>query len=256
MRSNYKPITGTQFIGQHVIYEAVCASTNTLALTRLYQEALPEGTVFITNHQHQGRGQRNHTWYSAPYQNLTFSVVLYPTFLKAQQSFSLNIITTLALCEVLADYLPKGVAIKWPNDVYYQHRKLSGVLIENIVAQQRLKASVVGIGLNINQLQFNSEWPTSLSKICGTRFSLPCILSKLLIKLEHNYVKMSMQGMATLQAHYLQRMYWIHEGRTFQDKTGTFQGKISGIDMSGRLTIERSANLVSHYRPQELTFIA
>ena len=110
------PLPNTQFIGQHILHQAICASTNDVAAQRLVQGALPEGTVIITDHQYQGRGQRGRVWHSQPYQNLTFSVVLYPTFLGASQGFALNIITALALHQVLVAYAPRALAIKWPND--------------------------------------------------------------------------------------------------------------------------------------------
>lgn len=250
------PPHSTQFIGQHIIYEAICASTNTLADQCLRNKALPEGTVVITDHQYQGRGQRGNAWYSEPYKNLTFSVVLYPTFLAPSQSFALNIVTTLALLRVLSAYVPNDLTTKWPNDIYFQDQKLSGVLIENVVESQQLKSSVIGIGLNVNQEHFHEERPTSLVRVCGRTLDLQSVLVQLLAALERVYLQLQAQGMAPLQAAYLKNMYWIHETHTFQDATGRFQGKIRGINAVGQLVIERTAGTLKPYNLQEISFVA
>lgn len=252
----HTPPPHTQFIGQHIIYEATCASTNTLAAHCLREEKLPAGTVVITDHQYQGRGQRGHHWYSEPCKNLTFSVVLYPTFLAASQSFSLNIITTLALHQALSGYVPHDLAIKWPNDIYFQDHKLSGVLIESTVERRQIKIAVVGIGLNVNQTYFNIKSTTSLAHICGRSFDLQSILAELLVALERNYSQLQMQGIERLQVAYLEHMYWIDEIHTFQDTLHKFQGKIRGIDAMGRLAIELSTGALKYYDIKEVTFVA
>lgn len=252
----YTPPPRIQFIGQHIIYEVTCASTNTLAGQYLQKEELPAGTVVITDHQYQGRGQRGNVWYSAPHKNLTFSVVLYPTFLAVPQSFSLNIITALALHQVLSAFVPNDLTAKWPNDIYYQDQKLSGVLIENVVEKQQLKVAVIGIGLNVNQEHFNEQGATSLARICGRTFDLQQVLVLLLAALEHSYLQLQTQDVAPLRAAYLKNMYWIHEAHTFQDATHKFLGKIRGIDAIGRLVIEHTDSTLKCYDFQEVTFVA
>ncbi len=246
----------THFIGQRIIYKVVCASTNSLATQCLGKTDLPEGVVVITDHQHQGRGQGGHVWHSEPNQNLTFSVVLYPTFLSARQGFALNIIITLAIQHVLALYIPSELRIKWPNDIYYQDKKLGGVLIENVVQNRRLKASVIGIGLNVNQVCFTFQGPTSLSLICQRTFSLQQLFAQILAKLERYYLQLRAQDIASLKAAYLKDMYWIHEVHTFQDATHTFPGVIKGVDTAGKLIIEYAEGTSKHYNTQEVKFIA
>jgi BirA family transcriptional regulator, biotin operon repressor / biotin---[acetyl-CoA-carboxylase] ligase len=256
IKLKYTPLPYTQFIGQRIVYEAVCASTNSLAVQCLDKTNLPAGTVVITDHQYQGRGQRGHVWHSEPNKNLTFSVVLYPTFLAAQQSFALNIITTLAIQHVLALYIPNGLSIKWPNDIYYQDKKLGGILIENMLEKHKLKTSIIGIGLNVNQVRFTLPAATSLSLVCQLTFSLQQLLAQILARLEDNYLQLQAQGIAPLQAAYLEHMYWIDEIHVFQDATHTFQGKIKGIDAVGKLMIEQADGTSKHHSTQEVTFIA
>ena len=239
-----------------MIYEAVCASTNSWAAQCLDPKKAPDGTVVITDHQYQGRGQRSRVWYSEPHKNLTFSVILYPTFLVPQQSFALNIIVTLAIQQVLSSYIPHGLCIKWPNDIYYQDQKLGGVLIENTLLKRILKTSIIGIGLNVNQLSFPLPKPTSLSLICQRPFSLQQLLEQLLVSLESNYLQLQKQGITALREAYLQNMHWLHEVHTFQDADHIFRGTIQGINGIGQLVVEHMDNTLKCYNVQELTFIA
>ncbi len=238
------------------MYEAACASTNTWATQYLLRQAMPEGTVFITDRQYQGKGQRGNNWYSEPYRNLTFSVVLYPTFLSAMQSFSLNIISALALRQSLSAFVANHLTNKWPNDIYYQDQKISGVLIENIVERQQLRASVIGIGLNVNQVHFHEKGPTSLAQICGRTFDLQPILSQLLTKLEHNYLQLQAQGVIPLEEAYTNGMYWIHEPHIFRDAKSQFQGKIRGINAIGQLVMEHADGALRVYNAREIAFVA
>jgi len=247
--------------GKEVIYKAVCSSTNTLALQLLYTNTskVPEGTVVITDHQYKGRGQRGNVWTSEPYKNLTLSLIIRPTFLALQESFVLNIITALAIEQVLASYIPSSLAIKWPNDIYYHDQKLGGILIENLVVGRSISATVIGIGLNVNQTSFASLKPTSLALVCKRTFDLNSLLASLLDVLETNYIQLKEQGIASLQEAYLEKLYWIHEPHTFQDQTQTFQGIIRGIDAIGRLMVEQTAEgrgIIKHYGCQEIAFIA
>ncbi len=193
---------------------------------------------------------------SAPYKNLTFSVIIYPRFLTATQSFSLNIVTSLALYQVVARYLPDQLAIKWPNDLYCGDKKLSGVLIENVVMQKHLKASVVGIGLNVNQTNFHSEGPTSLAHECGSDFDLQQVLDQLLVALECNYLQLQAGWLEQLSATYLKNMYWLDDLHTFRDATHSFSGKIRGIDAWGRLIIELATGELKYYDAKKVSFVA
>lgn len=242
------------FIGQHVIYKAHCASTNTWALKLLQKQTVPAGTVVITDHQSQGRGQQGQHWYSEPGKNLTFSIVLYPTFLAATQTFSLNIVTTLALYQVLSTYIPHALAIKWPNDIYYQDKKLSGLLIENRVVQGHIKSSVVGIGLNVNQINFEIAGATSLQQVCGQYFDLQLVLQELLTAMTSYYHQL--QCGKNLQSAYLAKLYWLNDVHIFQDAHGRFKGIIRDVDVAGRLIVEHVSGLRRCYATKELVFIA
>jgi BirA family biotin operon repressor/biotin-[acetyl-CoA-carboxylase] ligase len=244
------------FVGEKIIYKATCGSTNTEAMDLLLTKNVPEGTVIITDNQISGRGQRANTWASEPYKNLTFSLILYPTWLTIPNSFSLNIFTAIGIYKILNTYIPNGLFVKWPNDIYYQNKKIGGVLIENLINHNKIRASVIGIGLNINQKKFSLPNVSSLSLICGNEISLSPLLTQLIHAIQSEYNRLIQGGRESLQQDYLKTLYWVHEQRTFQDKTGYFQGAIQGVDNIGRLVIENEDKELKYYNCKEVSFIS
>jgi BirA family transcriptional regulator, biotin operon repressor / biotin---[acetyl-CoA-carboxylase] ligase len=244
------------FKGEKIIYYATCSSTNSVAMNLVSTSPVPEGTIVITDCQVQGRGQRGNTWISEPYQNLTFSLILYPSWLGVEDSFQLNMVTTLGIYHTLTTCITQGLSIKWPNDIYFQDQKVGGILIESIVSKDKLRVAVVGIGLNVNQTNFNNfAHATSLSLICGYKFNLSSLLLQLTNNIQRQYDRLHQDGKNDLQKDYLQYLYGLHEIKTFRDQEGIFQGMIEGVDEQGRLVIDRAPQERRHYNNQEIALI-
>lgn len=140
-------------------------STNTQAAREMANAA--EGTVWIADFQTAGRGQRGNKWESKPAENLTFSILFKPTFLSPAQQFAISEVTALGVCRYLCS---KGLPaqIKWPNDIYIGNKKICGMLIEHSISGDKLSASIIGIGLNLNQREFMSDAPNPTSLLLET----------------------------------------------------------------------------------------
>lgn len=233
----YKIPANTLFIGKKLIFMPECHSTNSQALELCQQSHAPEGTLVITDRQTAGRGQRGNTWESHPGMNLTFSVILKPTFLAIKDQFLLSMITSLAIRDCLAAMCSDPVFIKWPNDILIKQSKICGTLIENQLIGEQFSYAVVGIGLNINQQQFNIPMATSLSLIVGKDFDLQDILEGLLSHLESRYLQLRQGRAQDLKEDYLKHLYRLNEHHTFQSGDDQFWGKILGIDDQGRLRV-------------------
>ncbi len=235
----YKIPANTLFIGKTSVFMPECHSTNTLALELCQQPTPPaDGSVIITENQTSGRGQRGNSWTTEPGMNLTFSVILRPSFLPITSQFYLNVFSALAISDYLVDRACKTVHIKWPNDIYADEKKIAGVLIENQVMGNQITHCVLGIGLNINQRAFSIESITSLTLATGLGYNLPSEFEHLLTFLESRYLQLRQTNMQTLMAEYLGRLYWLNEEHTFQTAPlGQFKGTISGVDSTGRLKI-------------------
>ena len=165
---------------------AIDSSNN--EIKRLYQKKLhTNGLVVWVKNQTAGRGQGNKKWVSQPGKNLTFSVFLSGQNLSFSSHISLNLITSLSVKKVLTSYGIKNIFIKWPNDILSVDKKISGILIENLYKGKRLMGSIVGIGINVNQVTFPKNLNVSSMKIImGEAFVLRDVLHSFLEILNKN----------------------------------------------------------------------
>ena len=144
-------------------------------------------SVISARSQTAGRGQRGNIWLSEPDKNLTFSIVVkYEgglfSHMSAAEQIIITEITSLTIVELLSNY---GIdaKIKWPNDIYVNDKKICGILIEHSVCKASLVHSIIGVGLNVNQLDFDKSLanPTSiLLEKGGEELHLPLLLDELL----------------------------------------------------------------------------
>jgi BirA family biotin operon repressor/biotin-[acetyl-CoA-carboxylase] ligase len=153
-------------------------STNT-AMALMGDEAV-HATVLRAVTQSAGRGQRGNSWESEPGKNLTFSICLRPQHIPARTQFELSMAVSLGVVHALDAFIdPKRVKIKWPNDIYVDDLKIAGILIENSIDGTVIRRSIVGIGLNINQLTFVSDAPNpvSLAALTDRTYDLDAMLT-------------------------------------------------------------------------------
>lgn len=142
-----------------------CRSTNAEAAAGA--ASLDHGDVIATREQTAGRGQRGNSWEAEPGRNLTFSMLLRPTALLPSRQFEISMAVSLAIVGVLDRHLPVGMKakIKWPNDIYVGDRKICGILIEHSLLGTSIEHTVVGVGVNVNQLRFESDAPNPVSLV-------------------------------------------------------------------------------------------
>ena len=237
----YKILAKTLFVGKKLVFLPSCHSTNEVASQMLKDEKLPEGTIIITNNQTAGKGQRGNSWEAQPEKNLTFSMILRPEFLQASQQFELNMAVSLGILDFLKQY-KQGFMVKWPNDIYYREQKIAGILIQNNLKTRNLETSIVGIGLNINQVVFSNPKAISLKLAASTELPLQEALEQLGAFLESRYIQLKKGDIGALKNEYLNLMLGFCEDRLFEADE-IFNGKITGIDKDGRLEIETSKGL-------------
>ncbi len=241
----YKIPANTLFIGQNQVFVPQCHSTNSLAAELMRNKDLAEGTVVITDDQTAGRGQRGNSWESEPSMNLTFSIILKPSFLPASDQFFLTMVVSLALREFLALRIPEGAKIKWPNDILVGDCKICGILIENLLRVDTIQHSIVGIGLNVNQKSFSMTGPTSMSLVAGYHFDRALELNLLLEMLEGYYLKLRSGKKELLKQEYLEHLYWNGEPHQFRLKDEEFNGVILGVEDNGRLIMLHKGEKIS-----------
>lgn len=220
------------------MYVTKTNSTNTLLSERLQTENLPDGYTVYTYHQTQGRGQRGNTWESEPGQNLLFSTLIVPNHLQASKQFIISQIVALALKKVLDTYT-QGISIKWPNDIYWNDKKIAGILIENTLAGAEVVSSIIGVGLNVNQLQFvsNAPNPVSLAQITGRSYNQKTILTEIRHALDELKISMYSEPQFIAQ-NYMLALYRAANFYTYQTATETFEARIADVQSDGKLILE------------------
>jgi BirA family transcriptional regulator, biotin operon repressor / biotin---[acetyl-CoA-carboxylase] ligase len=241
-------------MGKNLVYVPECHSTNTLASELCQLTSAMEGTIVITDNQTKGRGQRGNSWLSDPHKNLTFSLIVLPTFLRPIDQFNLTIAISLALRDFLTHRISGDINIKWPNDILINGKKVCGILIENTLSRDTIHYSIVGIGLNVNQDSFLLETATSMKAIALHDFNLSDEWSLLCEFLERRYLQLRAGRIEELKSDYLSCLFGKGELRRFIDATGETQGVIEGIDQQGKLLIDTQAGIKT-YDLKEIRFI-
>ena len=205
-----------------------------------------EGTVIITDNQTAGRGQRGNSWEAISGENLTFSLILKPNFLKASDQFQLNVAISMGVFDFLSEFIDENLKVKWSNDIYFGDKKMGGILIENSLQGYQIGHSIIGIGLNINQTKFSNEGATSLRNVTQNplKYDLSELLKKLLENIEINYLKIKNNDYELLKIKYLSNLYRFEEHHYFRRNGRQFLGQIIGIDKTGKLGIETDGNVI------------
>ncbi|MEJ6712263.1 MAG: biotin--[acetyl-CoA-carboxylase] ligase, partial [Flavobacteriales bacterium] len=230
----------TLFIGKKYYSFQELPSTNTWLMESLVARKLPEGTLVLADHQTEGKGQFGAIWSSEPSSSLTFSILLKPIFLPISNTYDISICIALAIHDCLNELRP-GFKIKWPNDIYFENKKVAGILIENQIHKSSCEHSVVGIGLNVNQTEFfKLPKATSLKQIIGVNFPVQNLLDRLCETIEARYLQLRANMYPSLLKSYLEHMYWFNEIHTFQTDALQFNASIIGVLRNGRLLLKFS----------------
>lgn len=253
----YKIHPKTLFVGQISQYLPSCQSTNDEASALIAHPTAPlEGTLVVTRQQTAGRGQRGNVWEAQPDQNLTFSLILKPSFLTATEQFWLNMAISLGIYDTLRPLIGDELRIKWPNDIYVGNQKLGGILIENTLQGYTIAWSVVGIGLNINQTEFQYPTATSLQQhaFLPNGYDLPGLLEQLCLTIEQRYLQLRSGERDALKINYLQTLYRYQETQRFESAGRSFEGVIMGVDETGHLAITENGR-VHYFGFKEVAFL-
>ena len=235
-------------------------STNRYLAQLCDREPVSEYTTVRADYQTAGKGQRGNTWESERGKNLLFSFVLYPTFLEARRQFLLSQLTALAVKEAL-ELWTDDIRIKWPNDIYWNEKKICGLLIENELSAEGIARSIIGIGLNINQEIFHSDAPNpvSLRQITGLEENPMEVLTYILTYTRRFYEDLRQDedgSMASLIARQYDFALFRREGwHPYEDATGCFMARLLRVEEDGRYILQDEAGKERGYLFKEVQYI-
>ncbi|MEY3198726.1 MAG: hypothetical protein RJA13_684, partial [Bacteroidota bacterium] len=148
--------------------------------------------------------------------------------------------------------------IKWPNDIFVGHRKIAGILIENAIVDGQISHSILGIGLNVNQMDFKDLTATSVKLEKMTFYAVEDFLFQLIFVLNKYWELLKNGNLKSLRSIYLDNLYLLEQEATFEDENGIFNGTIQGISEVGLLTIRKIVNgetILRNYDLKEVRFI-
>ncbi|MBK6962374.1 MAG: biotin--[acetyl-CoA-carboxylase] ligase [Bacteroidales bacterium] len=233
-------------------------STNQFVLNLIKTRPLGEGSIVYTQSQTQGKGQGNNRWESEPGKNLTATIVLYPDFLKPEHQFMLTKVVSMSVCSLLDNYsLPARAMIKWPNDIYVNHNKIAGILINNEISGNTISMTIAGLGLNINQESFSKNAPgaISLKMLTGNEFDLNMILTEWHSNMEQWYKKLMDADFNSLDAAYLERLYCLNQPAEYIIRGEKMEATILGLAEYGMLLLNDNNGRQFKCGLQEVVFV-
>jgi len=239
-------------IGRKIIRLESVDSTNNYIANLLKEGKLENGTVILADEQFAGRGQRNAEWLTEPGENLTFSCFLDNVNLSVQNQFYLTCIVSISLVKLLAK-LGLQAKIKWPNDIYINHKKIAGVLIENQLSTSSIKNAIIGIGLNLNQIEFEGLNATSTLSETGSRKTPMEVLYLFIEIFNSNWRNFSERMLPEIKSAYLENLFQLNELKNYEDQYGCFEGTITDVLDSGYLIVDK-AGVQNQYELKEISF--
>ncbi|MGN0033722.1 MAG: biotin--[acetyl-CoA-carboxylase] ligase [Candidatus Limimorpha sp.] len=225
------------------------SSTNAFLFERMSCGEDVSDTVVMAYNQTRGRGMGSNSWISEPRKNLLFSIALRVPFVKAENQFVISQAVAVAIAGFLEtlmkdSYINIGdIKIKWPNDIYFGDKKLAGILIQNTLSGMMMENTIIGVGININQIDFDEKIPNpiSLKMITGEEYDVRSILEPVSMAIKDNVEKLSYKHCAEeINVSYLKRLYRYGEWADY-DYNGEIKPMImNGIDKYGRLMLSDS----------------
>lgn len=238
-----------------ILHFETTESTNQIAEEEVFRNRPAEFTVFYTDFQTKGKGVGSNTWYSNRAENLLLSIVLYPDFLNPADQFLINKIVSLGVCQCLSEFIPqRNCFIKWPNDIWIDFGKIAGILSRNTIMGNQFETCIVGIGLNVNQINFSPDLPNpvSMAQIAGHPFDRDQVLHSLIQRIAYYYNLLKINDLKEIDQQYLEKLLYFNSKATFIADGNEFEGIIRGLDQFGLLLVEKDQR-INKYDLKEIT---
>ena len=229
----------SQSFGNQIVKLISVDSTNNYTAKLVNNSKISFGTVIMADFQTKGKGQRSLFWNSEKGLNLLFSLYLDTSFLNAENIFSLSKAVALGLRQCIENIIGKQVLIKWPNDILINEKKIAGILIENQWKSNKISSSIIGIGLNVNQLKFPIEYKaTSLFNITSKKYNLDSIVSLLCSCLQFSIDQLIQSKINLIDRNYHNSLLNFNNWALYEHEQKVFKGKILEVDNMGLLNLE------------------
>ena len=213
-------------------------------------------TVVTAENQTKGKGQMGSAWVSEPSKNLIMSVLVTDFLSDSNRIFDINIVASVSIIQALETFNIPELSIKWPNDIMSYNKKIGGILIENSIKSDGNINSIVGLGLNVNQTNFEHlPNATSLALTSNTIFDKQEILLKIIEKLKQN-IRSWNQNKDFMWADYTKKLFKKGIPMPFSDQNQQrFMGIIQGVSPIGKLEILLENDSIADFDIKEIQML-
>jgi BirA family biotin operon repressor/biotin-[acetyl-CoA-carboxylase] ligase len=231
-------------------------STNEFLKGLSNKQEVQNFTVVSAETQLNGKGQMGAKWDSDSGKNLIMSVLVSDFLFEIEDVFNLNVVVSLAVINVLEACGIPELSIKWPNDIMSANKKIGGILIENSIKGDGTITSVVGLGLNINQIQFdNLPRASSLAVICNSNFDKDEILFQIVSKFEE-LIPIYNDNATSIWEEYSKKLFKIGVPTAFsRENNQNFMGIIVGVSSVGKLQVQLEDDSICEYNLKEVQML-
>ena len=232
-------------------------STNDFLKKMSQDQVLENFTVIVAETQTKGKGQHGAAWLSESGKNLITSILISNTLSNIRDVFLLNTAVTLSIIKALETFKIPSLSIKWPNDIMSENKKIAGILIENLIKENGKIDSIVGIGLNVNQTNFEDlTKASSLKNITNKDFEIEKILNQIIAELKLNIDKILLKQESTLWDDYHKWLFKKGIPMAFEnEKEERFMGIIQQVNQDGKLEVLLEDDSIKEYGIKEITML-
>tara|TARA_B100000768_G_scaffold103116_1_gene95899 strand:- start:1078 stop:1827 length:750 start_codon:yes stop_codon:yes gene_type:complete len=228
-----------QSVGNQIIKLNSVDSTNNYTAKLVNETKISFGTVIMADFQTRGKGQRSSYWNSEKGLNLLISIYFDSSFLVFENIFYLSKTIALAIRECVEKIIGTEVLIKWPNDILVNSSKIAGVLIENQWKNEKLMSSIIGIGLNVNQVVFPGEDNVlSLKNLTSKVYNLNSILKSLCSSLDTQFTRLRNFDFFEIDCQYHSFLFNHNQWSNYEKNNINFKGKLIKVDSFGKMVLE------------------
>jgi BirA family transcriptional regulator, biotin operon repressor / biotin---[acetyl-CoA-carboxylase] ligase len=230
-------------------------STNDFLKGLINDQVVENLTVVTAQNQTKGRGQMGSKWVSETSKNLIMSILINDSISHISQIYNLNIAVSIAIINALEKYKIPKLSIKWPNDILSDNKKIGGILIENVIKSNQEIISIVGIGLNVNQTNFeNLPKASSMSVIMNKYFDRDLILESIFLTLENSVEKIKADDLSALWEQYNSYLFKKGKPILFENSNRQqFMGIINSVDYDGKLNVILEDDSIKTFGIKEIT---
>jgi BirA family biotin operon repressor/biotin-[acetyl-CoA-carboxylase] ligase len=231
-------------------------STNDFLKGLSNKQGVENFTVVTAENQLKGKGQMGSKWDSESGKNLIMSVLVKGFLFDNESVFNLNVVVSLAAIRTLKKFNIPELSIKWPNDIMSANKKIGGILIENSIKGDGTITSIVGLGLNVNQMEFqNLPRASSLAIISNSYFDKEEILIEIINQIKEMIASYGAKA-SFLWTEYTNELFRIGIPTAFTDENEiNFMGIMKGVSDIGKLQILLDDDSVGEYNLKEVQML-